>query len=350
MTFVMTSVGLQNNLSYNCDPSILRSSLRNRPGLIIDWELLEVIPSLWKFSQSIFYRAMRRCVQVQKSLPDSHADLLSDNSHRTWAGLTNRLFDITQLQRERVWTFSSKVADMVDLVEILSLPSITVAFHKLESLLTATELCLGAACQFSSFLGTTYEQPLLSSNTGKAPFSEHLTSVQHQTSSETSLMSILDQFLVQFRNLQKLIAMAPEFRVIKRQLSSPVMMTRLSVHLLRSIVSIITSMQHRVESFCGSWKQFFEVVLKQSGVPYSARCFFGQSLSSFLKIGDVFTDMENSSRAKDVTYLDFSAELTQCSIDVRDAFKKSRDLVGNRRNYSILQQTLTYFGPQSTSH
>lgn len=335
MTFITSPVGLWNISGINSiifqlptdKDSAPISSYLTQFFPSIDSSSFSLIPELWDFSQDTFHRLMRRCVQLQSSLGSCHADLLADNSYRTWLGLTGRLFELSQKQRERVWDFGNQLCILMDMMAVLSVPSVPIQTRAFESILSSIDLCGGIVSQFVSFLGTPYQEPLLNNETETGELLHHLTSVDAQKTSEASLYSLLNNFSNNIRALQHSLLIAPEVRLMSRNCSnSPNKSVRVTVPLIDSILSVFTTLEHQSGTLSSDgWSGFCLYVIGTSGVPISIRHHLCDSLTS---IRHLLSSHFDPHRDDSIVHIN-SAELRadECVRSARSVFAESTDLV-----------------------
>lgn len=335
MTFVTSSIGLDTFVNNTSVPLILQSQLQDHPHIITLFERLipkinfsssvDLIHSLWNFSQDSFYRLMRRCVLIQTTLSECHVDLLSDNSHRTWMGLTGRLFELSQMQRERVWEFASQLSVLMNWMSMLVLPSISIRASSFEAFISALELFSAALPQFLSFLGTPYEESFLNLDDAT---SNYIPTAHEHILSESLLASVLNQFAIQVRSLQRLLANSPEVYLLSQTnfFCSPTV--RITTTLLNAVSTTLSSMQDQIRCLKSSlinWEKFiFHISTTQCGVPFSVRHYFCESLSRFISVS---MELMNLNDGREVFFIDGESLLSDCILNAESTIKASSDYV-----------------------
>lgn len=287
MKFVTTSVGLETPFcNANTRPSILLPCKQIHPYLsqissISLKQLLSAIPSIWDSSCSSFYRLMRRCVQIQSSVHECHPDLSCDYSHSTWTGLTGRLFELSQMQAERLWNFSIDFSIMMDLMAVLSSPANRVDSEKLRAFLVSVEDCHSVACQCLSILGTSCEQGVVIAAEMEVS-GEPAPATQQQP-----FFALLQAVVLNLRSLQRTLMNAPEIRTLLFGKQSSV--TRLTVQLQTAIMDAVgwpagsrTEGRSSVDCLESQWKPMLSLLMSQHGIPYSVRLNLHAALTNLL--------------------------------------------------------------------
>lgn len=304
MTFVTSQVGLWSISNLEQTNIFDKSTLFSLPEDLLQLPIaaqikssLDVASPLWEFTQDTFYRSIRRCVEVVGL--QYHRDLMADHSHHVWLGLTSRLFELAQIQRARVWDFGSKLQTLIGLISLLSSPSVYIDSTQIDSIRSSVELCVGAIPQFTSFLGTSYQDSLLSKEVNT--HLDGLTSATHQITSEAALLTGLKHLSGDVRKLQHSLAAEASHQ-------------RVSLQLVDAFHAVLSQIDERL----GSEPKF---IFGQSGVPMSVRRHLFESVSRVKKSLNPLLNLKSQNA------IAVDANLTECLNSVVTAFESSTDWV-----------------------
>lgn len=340
MTFVQTPIGLENVITNetiileSCHSSCLSTVFND--GSLFNQSL---IPSLWELSGNTFYHLVRQCSRIQTNIVECHEDLVSDNSHRIWIGLTNRLFELSQLHRERVWDFASQLTIMFDFAAVLSLPSVSIKMDHLRSFLSNLELCFATILQFSSFLETSGGLSASSDKTSLSSSPSRLIlNGKRQQSVESSLIAVLNHFSGELHSLLHSLSTAPDIRLMSKYGSSPTV--RLTLNSIGSIASALMSMKRHIACLFSSrssdWSDFFGFILKQSVAPLSARLHFCRVFSELTKTFDQLFG-PHACTGHPINLINEVLLLSECFTLVKSRIKESKDFVSSMYPNSVIR-------------